>query len=100
MSQAGAAAASVNAGGAVEALPAVVDAAVAAALWRKWQPRLAQIGAFDLAAVTELDSAGVALLRAMRAAQLSMRGATPAALRNVPERYRALCVAHRVPVDG
>lgn len=84
---------------AVEALPATVDAAVAAGLWRRWRPRLAQIGAFDLAAVTELDSAGVALLRAVRAVQAGTRGATPATLRNVPERYRALCVAHRVPVD-
>ena len=84
---------------AIEALPATVDAAVAARLWRQWRPRLAQIGVFDLAAVTDLDSAGVALLRAARAAQAATRGGTPAVLRNVPERYRALCVAHRVPVE-
>ena len=89
-----------NQAAAIEALPATVDATVAASLWRRWRPRLAQIGVFDLAAVTELDSAGVALLRAVRTAQAGARDGTPAVLRNVPERYRALCVAHRVPVEG
>lgn len=81
-------------------LPACVDAAAAATLWRAWRPRLAQIGVFDLAGVVGLDSAGVALLRAARAAQVAMRGGAAAELRNVPERYRALCLAHRVSIDG
>lgn len=86
-------------GGDIVRLPANVDAAVAATLWRAWRPRLAQIGVFDLAGVVQLDSAGVALLRAARAAQAAGGGAA-AELRNVPERYRALCLAHRVSIDG
>lgn len=88
-----------SAAGDIVTLPATVDAAVAASLWRTWRPQLARIGTFDLAAVIDLDSAGVALLRAARAEQ-GARGVAVAALRNVPERYRALCVAHRVAVDG
>ena len=83
----------------IETLPAVVDATAAAALFRAWRPRLAQIGGFDLASVTHIDSAGVALLRAVRAEQRA-RGLAVASLRSVPERYRALCLAHRVPFDG
>lgn len=89
-----------NAGHDIVSLPARVDAAIAATLWHAWQPRLAGIGTFDLAAVVELDSAGVALLRAARAAQAATPGAAAAELRNVPERYRALCLAHRLPIDG
>lgn len=81
----------------VEALPATVDATAAAALYRAWQPRLTRIATFDLAAVNTLDSAGVALLRVVQAEQRA-RGGMPAVLRSVPERYRALCLAHRVPV--
>lgn len=85
-------------GDAVEALPARVDAAVAAQLYRAWRPRMARIRVFDLAAVTELDSAGVALLRAVQAQQRGL-GLPTATLRGVPERYRALCLAHRIPAE-
>lgn len=86
--------------GLIETLPAVVDATAAAALYRAWRPRLAQIGGFDLAGVTDIDSAGVALLRALQAEQRA-RGLTPASLHSVPERYRALCLAHRLAdADG
>lgn len=85
--------------GTIETLPAVVDATAAAALYRAWRPRLAQIGGFDLGGVTDIDSAGVALLRAMQA-QRRVQGLAPATLHAVPERYRALCLAHRVPTDG
>jgi ABC-type transporter Mla MlaB component len=83
----------------VEALPAVVDETAAAALFRAWRPRLTQIAGFDLGAVREIDSAGVALLRAVQAAQRAAGGPV-ATLRAVPERYRALCLAHRLPLDG
>ena len=84
--------------GAVEALPGRVDAAVAATLYRTWRSRMAGIKVFDLAAVTDLDSAGLALLRAVQAQQRAL-GLPTATLRGVPERYRALCLAHRIPAE-
>lgn len=78
-----------------ERLPAVVDAAAAAALYRAWQPRVAQIVSFDLSDVRSIDSAGVALLRAMQTQRTAL-GLPPATLLAVPERYRVLCLAHRL----
>ena len=88
-----------NDAGGIELLPAVVDATAAAALYRAWRPRLAQIVGFDLSGVASIDSAGVALLRAVQGEQRA-RGLTPATLRAVPERYRALCLAHRLVDAG
>lgn len=82
----------------IETLPAVLDASAAATLARAWWPRLAQIDGVDLSGVNDIDSAGVALLRALQRARQA-RGLAPATLRAVPERYRALCLAHRIPMD-
>lgn len=84
--------------GTVESLPAHVDAAVVATLYRTWRPRMARIRVLDLSAVTDLDSAGVALLRAVQAQQRAL-GVPAATLRGVPERYGALCAAHRIPAE-
>lgn len=63
------------------ALPAVLDAAAVAAAFRT-APRGATL---DFAAVRELDSSAVALVRALGAQASS-----------VPERYRHLLAAHRL----
>ena len=77
------------------ALPARVDAAAAAALYRTWAPRAAALAAIDFAAVTGIDSAGVALVRALALQAQSRRGAPPRLLAP-PPRYCQLCLAHRV----
>lgn len=76
-------------------LPARVDAGAAAALHRVWAPRVATLAAIDFAAVTDLDSAGVALVRALAAQARARRGAPPRLLAP-PPRYAQLCLAHRV----
>lgn len=63
------------------ALPAVLDAAAVAAAFRAGPPG----AVLDFAAVRELDSSAVALVRALRAEAV-----------NVPARYRALLAAHRL----
>ena len=63
------------------ALPARLDAAAVAAVFRAAKPG----AALDFAAVRELDSSAVALVQALRAEA-----------RNVPERYRQLLEAHRL----
>ena len=78
-----------------ERLPGVVDAAAATALYRAWRPRIAQIESFDLSDVRSIDSAGVALLRAMQTQRRSL-GLPAATLVAVPARYRVLCLAHRL----
>lgn len=80
-------------------LPARVDAAVAAALYREWAPRVAALAAIDFAQVTAIDSAGVALVRALHAQSLRA-GATPPRLEQVPARYSKLCLAHRLEGEG
>ena len=63
------------------ALPAVLNTAAVAAAFRAAKPG----AVLDFAAVRELDSSAVALVRALRAE-----------VRNVPERYRQLMEAHRM----
>jgi anti-anti-sigma regulatory factor len=76
-------------------LPPRVDASAAAALHRAWSPRAATLAAIDFAAVTSLDSAGVALVRALAAQARARRGAPPRLL-SPPPRYAQLCLAHRL----
>jgi ABC-type transporter Mla MlaB component len=81
--------------GEVLRLPDRVDAGTAGALWREWSPRAARIAAIDFAAVSAIDSAGVALVRSL--AELARRaGAASPELRATPPRYRQLCLAHRI----
>jgi hypothetical protein len=63
------------------ALPKRLDAAAVAAAFRAARPG----AVLDFAAVRELDSSAVALVRALRAQA-----------RNVPERFSRLMEAHRV----
>lgn len=81
--------------GATLALPARVDAAAAAALYRLWAPRAATLDAIDFAAVSSIDSAGVALVRALALQAVARRGAPPRLL-TPPPRYAQLCLAHRI----
>ena len=67
--------------GGVVALPERLDAAAVAAVFRAAKPG----AVLDFAAVRELDSSAVALVRALRGEA-----------RNVPERYSQLMEAHRV----
>jgi phospholipid transport system transporter-binding protein len=76
-------------------LPARVDAAAAAALFPVWAARSATLAAIDFSAVTSIDSAGVALVRALAAQARAGRG-TPPRLLATPPRYAQLCLAHRV----
>lgn len=77
------------------ALPSRLDAASAAALWRQWAPRAGALAAVDFAAVQSLDSAGVALVRALLV-QAHAAGAAPRLIAP-PPRWQQLCLAHRVP---
>lgn len=81
--------------GEVLRLPARVDAGTAAVLWREWSPRAARIATIDFAAVTAIDSAGVALVRSLGALARRAGAASPE-LRATPPRYRQLCLAHRI----
>ena len=78
------------------ALPEVVDAAAATRLWRELAGTTP--AAIDFARVTEIDSAGLALV-----AELCSRGLgpdrssrNPVQLLAVPARFRQLCAAHRI----
>jgi ABC-type transporter Mla MlaB component len=82
--------------GATLTLPAQLDAAAAAALYRAWAPRAATLAAIDFGPVQALDSAGVALVRAL-GADATRAGVAAPRLLAVPPRYRQLCLAHRVP---
>lgn len=79
-------------------LPPRVDAAVAAALYRDWHPRVASLAAIDLAAVSSIDSAGVALVRQLGAEAAAARGHPPV-LHNPPPAYHQVCRAHRLDGD-
>ena len=80
-------------------LPARVDAAAATALYRSWHRRLADLSAIDMAAVQAIDSAGVALVRQLRAEAAAARGRPPL-LHNIAPGYLQICRAHRLPADG
>jgi len=80
-------------------LPACVDARAAASLWREFGEQLPT--AIDFAAVREIDSAGLALVSALRRRSLASRGTAAGAppvfsLLNVPDRFAQLCAAHRI----
>ncbi|HVF36116.1 MAG TPA: hypothetical protein VND91_12410 [Candidatus Saccharimonadia bacterium] len=80
-------------------LPACVDARAAAGIWRELGARVPP--AIDFAAVREIDSAGVALVAALRRRHLAVGGRDSAGTRafpllNVPDRFAQLCAAHRI----
>lgn len=81
------------------ALPARVDAAVAATLYRQWRGRVAQLAVIDLGAVSAIDSAGVALVQRLRAEAAAARGAPPL-LHNPTPGYLQVCRAHRLADGG
>jgi ABC-type transporter Mla MlaB component len=76
-------------------LPPQVDAAAVAALYRDAAARIATLTVIDFSAVKQIDSAGVALVLALRALRRSA-----IELRAVPERFTTLCLAHRVALAG
>ena len=69
-------------------LPARVDAAQAASIWK--EAGASPPAVIDFAAVTEIDSAGLALV-----AELASRR-RDIVLTNVPVSFANLCAAHRV----
>jgi ABC-type transporter Mla MlaB component len=79
----------------IVALPARVDADAAGRLYRDWSGRIEQIDVIDFAQVRHIDSAGVALVLALRS--LARRTVK---LSNLPERFTQLCLAHRVAIGG
>ena len=66
----------------------------AAGLWRHALPLLAGARRFDLAAVTRVDSAGVALL-----AELAARAGAGVAIDGTPAGLAELRAAYRLPPD-
>ena len=66
------------------------------ALHARWLGKEADVGALDLGAVRQIDSAGVALLHGLRERQRAL-GCVPSEIRaDAAGRYRALCRAHRM----
>ncbi len=80
-------------------LPERLTLATVAALHRKHAPNAASIAAFDVSAVREWDSAGVALIQALRTEQ-RRRGIAPAPVTGDAGRFAALCRAHRIADTG
>lgn len=80
--------------GEILALPPRLDADAAARLYRDWSARAAALSRLDFSAVQELDSAGVALVQALRDA--ARAGGREIELHAVPPRYAQLCQAHRI----
>ncbi len=80
-------------------LPQRLTLATVAALYRAQFARVAQISAFEVSGVREWDSAGVALIQALRAQQRRL-GAAIAPVIGDSSRYRALCQAHRLSDTG
>jgi ABC-type transporter Mla MlaB component len=76
-------------------LPAQVDAASAARIYREWTTRVAQLQQIDFSQVQQIDSPGVALVLALRA-----RRGSDLTLHAVPARFVQLCRAHRVTALG
>jgi phospholipid transport system transporter-binding protein len=70
-----------------------------APLWREAQRRLGQLQRIDLGAVEQIDSAGVALVEALRDAIRERSGREPG-LTGLPPRYHALCRAHRIESES
>lgn len=80
-------------------LPARVDAAVAAALYRQWRARSGALQAIDMQAVRAIDSAGVALVHQLQADALRAHG-THVQLLHASDAYRQVCRAHRLQAEG
>ncbi len=70
-----------------------------APLWRDAQRRIAQVERIDLAAVGQIDSAGVALVEALRDA-IRVRSGREPRMTGLPARYHALCRAHRIESES
>lgn len=70
-----------------------------APLWRAAQRRLGQLQRIDLADVEQIDSAGVALVEALRDAIQGHSGRVPS-ITGLPARYHALCRAHRIESES
>lgn len=86
-------------GGRVLAIAGALTVATVPARWRALQAAAREAEVFDLAAVDDVDSAGVALVQTLRRVAAERLGRLPA-LRALPERFRQLCIAHRVGLDG
>lgn len=80
-------------------LPERMTLATVAALHREHAPNAASIAAFDVSATREWDSAGVALIQALRTEQ-RRRGVSPAPVIGDTGRFAALCRAHRITDTG
>lgn len=80
------------------ALDGALDVSSVAALWPQLRDRVSGIAQIDLAAVTVLDSSGVALVRCLQAAA-EAGGARPQVI-NAPPRFAQIGLAHRVDGDG
>jgi len=80
-------------------LRGVVTVEYLAPIWHEAQRRLGQVQRIDLAAVEQIDSAGVALVEALRDAIRNRSGKEPS-LTGLPPRYHALCRAHRIESEG
>lgn len=77
-------------------LPAMLDAAAVARVFRAQVRARSLPSVLDFSAVRELDSSAVALVRAL-AALAAERGNDAPRLVGTPQRYAALCRAHREP---
>lgn len=74
----------------------------AATVGRQWKQRLAEARSasrINLAVVTGIDSAGVAMVRCLQA-EASREGGKRAELVELPERFEQICLAHRIEAGG
>jgi ABC-type transporter Mla MlaB component len=81
------------------AIGGVLTVDSSAARWRELHPRADGAHAIDLAGVDEIDSAGLALVQALRQQACRAHGSLPPVL-HIPARMQQLCIAHRVDLDG
>jgi ABC-type transporter Mla MlaB component len=83
----------------VLAIAGALTVASVPARFRELRAAAAEAAVFDLGAVDAIDSAGVAMIQALRGIAERRHGRRPA-LRALPERFRQLCIAHRVELNG
>ncbi len=83
----------------VLALAGDLTVQTAPARYRDWSSRLAGVSTLDLGGLRAIDSAGVAVVLALRRQAEQAHGRRPA-LAAVPARFHQLCVAHRVDCNG